>query len=159
MAALCECGCGGTTSRIRKSVPKRGRVRGEYSRFISGHSGPYARKFRPLKHGFCVGIIDKRYHMWKGSKKRAASDGVPWDLKMSDIPAIPDVCPVLGITLDKNSPTRCDASPSLDRVVPELGYIPGNTRIISWRANDLKKDASLTELQALVTYIQEHQSR
>jgi len=30
------------------------------------------------------------------------------------------------------------------------GYIPGNVRIISWRANNLRSDANLQELLALV---------
>ena len=36
-------------------------------------------------------------------------------------------------------------SPSLDRIVPELGYVKGNIRVISNRANHLKSDATLEE--------------
>jgi hypothetical protein len=44
---------------------------------------------------------------------------------------------------------RSDASPSLDRVDPRKGYVPGNVRVISDRANRLKGDRSLSEIQAL----------
>ena len=33
-------------------------------------------------------------------------------------------------------------NPSLDRVVPELGYVRGNVRVISYWANRLKCDCS-----------------
>lgn len=155
MPPLCECGCGEVPNIINHSVKKRGRKRGEYNRFCPGHSSKYAYQFRAFIHGLCVGTIDKRYYMWKGSKRRAKQAGVPWDLRIEDIPSIPDICPVLGITIDCKSPARCANSPSLDRVIPELGYIASNIRIISWRANDLKKDASLKELESIVNYIRE----
>lgn len=45
------------------------------------------------------------------------------------------------------------ASPSIDRIVPELGYVPGNIAIISWRANDLKKDATADEMRRIADWI------
>lgn len=44
-------------------------------------------------------------------------------------------------------------SPSLDRVIPELGYVPGNVIVISWRANNLKRDATIEELEAVIAYM------
>jgi hypothetical protein len=46
-------------------------------------------------------------------------------------------------------------SPSLDRIVPELGYVKGNVRVISDRANRIKRDATLEELRAIVKYVEE----
>ena len=83
---------------------------------------------------------------------RARKRGLSFD---KDIPSIelPDVCPVLGITLvypngvdGKHSPS----SPSLDRIRPELGYVAGNLRVISNRANTLKNNATLEEMRAVV---------
>ena len=48
----------------------------------------------------------------------------------------------------KGGPTH--NSPSVDRIDPKKGYTPDNIRVISWRANSLKSDASLKELQVLV---------
>lgn len=42
------------------------------------------------------------------------------------------------------------ASPSLDKIIPSLGYVPGNVRIISARANLLKNDATVDELRAIL---------
>ncbi|WP_145960516.1 hypothetical protein [Novosphingobium meiothermophilum] len=43
-------------------------------------------------------------------------------------------------------------SPSLDRIEPELGYVPGNTIVISNRANRLKSDATIDELRAIASF-------
>ena len=60
-------------------------------------------------------------------------------------------CPVLGIDLvwgDKTKSHRGPRmnSPSLDRLVPDLGYIRGNVNWISMRANYIKQDASPEEI-------------
>jgi hypothetical protein len=41
---------------------------------------------------------------------------------------------------------RSANSPSLDRIVPEVGYIDGNVRVISDRANRLKSNRTLVQL-------------
>ncbi len=112
---------------------------------------------RFIKHGLAL-AHDKRYYMWKASRQHAKKQHVPWDLQLEDIPIIPAVCPVLGITLDQASTKTNDHSPSLDRVIPERGYVPNNVQIISWRANRIKSNATPAELMMLVKYIQEHVS-
>lgn len=47
------------------------------------------------------------------------------------------VCPVLGVPLAAGS-QRSSGSPSLDRIRPAQGYVRGNVRVISDRANRLK---------------------
>jgi hypothetical protein len=44
---------------------------------------------------------------------------------------------------------RSGSSPSLDRIIPERGYVPGNIRVISDRANRLKGGRNLNELRRL----------
>lgn len=39
-----------------------------------------------------------------------------------------------------------DTSPTLDRIVPEKGYVPGNVLVISNRANAIKSNANTYEL-------------
>lgn len=41
-------------------------------------------------------------------------------------------------------------APSIDKIIPALGYVPGNVMVISLRANTLKNNATLAELQTLV---------
>jgi hypothetical protein len=59
---------------------------------------------------------------------------------------IPATCPVLGIPIVLGE-RRSDNSPSLDRLVPEKGYVPGNVRVISDKANRLKGDRMLAQLE------------
>lgn len=85
----------------------------------------------------------------KANAKRA---GVPFDLTLEDM-VIPERCPILGIPLDREGPRKSDNSPTVDRIVPELGYVKGNFAVISWRANRLKNNATPKELQAISTWV------
>lgn len=79
------------------------------------------------------------------AKYKAKKKGLPFNIEPSDI-IIPDYCPVLGIKLEKNDQKQGDSSPSLDKIVPEKGYVKGNVRVISQRANLLKSNATVEEL-------------
>ncbi len=89
-------------------------------------------------------------------KRRCKNSGEPFDLDISDI-VVPEFCPAIGLRLDWNAGLRADNLPSMDKVVPALGYIKGNVRMISFRANRLKNNASLVELQGIISYIKTHQ--
>ena len=51
------------------------------------------------------------------------------------------------------SPSFTDDSPSLDRIVPELGYVTSNVRVISWRANAIKRNACADEIEAVALWL------
>lgn len=97
------------------------------------------------KKDFVLGIL-------RTIKARSKRKGIPIDIIEKDI-LIPDVCPVFGIPLvwgDKLS----DNTPSVDRMVPSLGYVKGNCNVISMKANRLKNNASLGDLKRLVEYME-----
>lgn len=103
------------------------------------------------KHGENrVGMRTARYEMWLHARERAKKKKVKFDLSVSDIPLPSEFCPVLGIKLSRGITTRCDNSPSLDRIIPKLGYVKGNIRVISHRANYLKSNSTIHELKLLV---------
>lgn len=58
-----------------------------------------------------------------------------------------------GITLQFNSVGFRDNSPSIDRIDSTKGYTRDNIQIISWKANSIKRNASLEELILLVNYL------
>lgn len=87
-------------------------------------------------------------HILKNALERAKSQGVPFELSEEDI-HIPEECPVLGIPLRFNKGHFRDDSPSLDKFVPELGYVRGNIAVISHKANVMKSNATLAEVKAL----------
>ena len=104
---------------------------------------------------------NKRYKMFCGIKKRAKLKGFEFSLTLDDIPQIPDTCPVLGIPIIPNdgisAPT--DNSPSIDRIDSKKGYVKGNIRIISNRANRIKSDATVDELRKVLEDYERIQSK
>lgn len=61
-------------------------------------------------------------------------------------------CPLLGIPLNfsKRGKGTVDGSPTIDRIDSSQGYVPGNVWVISHKANRMKSDATIEQLQALV---------
>lgn len=62
-------------------------------------------------------------------------------------------CPVLGIDLFWGEGSDRNNSPSLDRIDPSLGYTKDNVCIISWKANRIKSDATIDEIEAILYYM------
>lgn len=92
--------------------------------------------------------------LFHAAKHRARRRGLPFELSLVDI-VVPEVCPVLGLRLavsDAEKRGASDHSPSLDRVDNRLGYVPGNVIVVSWRANNLKSDATPAELRAVADF-------
>ena len=85
------------------------------------------------------------------SRATAKRKGLPHTITIDDI-VVPQFCPVFGLKLERGNGKPHDNSPSIDKIIPELGYIPGNVIVVSWRANNLKKDASVTELIQLAAF-------
>lgn len=86
-------------------------------------------------------------------KCRCKKTGMEFNLSHSDL-ILPEVCPVLGIPLILGVAATHPSSPHVDRVDNSQGYIPGNVRIISGRANILKKDATVAEIRAILKYME-----
>jgi|DEB0MinimDraft_10_1074344.scaffolds.fasta_scaffold62231_2 hypothetical protein len=90
------------------------------------------------------------YFLWKSAKKRAREKGRDFDITPDDI-IIPEFCPYLGIPIshEVGGKSRRPGSPSLDRIDSARGYVKGNILVCSWRANNIKSDATLNELITL----------
>ncbi|HWL80116.1 MAG TPA: hypothetical protein VNR89_04125 [Roseomonas sp.] len=84
------------------------------------------------------------------ARKRAKRKGLPCTLRRPDIPPIPARCPVLGIPLTRGIGVLTDNSPSLDRIIAALGYVPGNVRWVSHRYNRLRSDMTLEECELIL---------
>ena len=84
--------------------------------------------------------------LW-GARKRAKEANLPCTIQESDI-NIPEYCPYLKIkltTTSKRFDTRTTEY-SLDKIITELGYVPGNVEVISHLANTMKSNASKEQL-------------
>ena len=95
-----------------------------------------------------------RKRMITHTRRRARKAGIPFNLKYTDI-VIPDICPALGIPLFRGNGRVCANSPTLDRIVPEIGYVRGNVIVVSHKANAMKNNATLEEMQRLVAFYEE----
>ncbi len=113
--------------KIRDNDPEHQKKMKEYRRT---HPAKY-------KRSFCGSL-----------KLRAKRLGVPFDLKPEDI-VIPERCPILGIPLIRAKGYLCNNSITVDKIIPELGYVRGNIQIISCRANKLKCNMTLAEMRKL----------
>ena len=84
-------------------------------------------------------------------KSKCVKKMVPFDLTVEYLISIypkDGKCPIFETSFVVGDKTRVN-NPSIDRIIPSKGYTKGNIRIISNRANILKRDATLEELIAL----------
>lgn len=98
--------------------------------------------------------LNARKSMLKAAKGRSKRDNLDFNIEECDI-IIPEYCPILGIKIEKGIGNSTDNSPTLDKIIPKLGYIKGNICVISWRANSLKKDGRLDEFERIVKYLKD----
>ena len=86
------------------------------------------------------------------ARSRAKSKNLEFDIEVDDI-KWNFTCPVLNIpiTMQRNKGAGGDAnSPSLDRIDNTKGYIKGNVRLISNRANKLKNTMTKDECRMIL---------
>lgn len=97
--------------------------------------------------------------LW-AAKQRSKKLGLPFNLDKNDI-VVPEFCPVLGIKLIVNlgGTTGSDNSPSIDRIIPELGYVKGNIEIISKKANTIKSYGTKEDHEKIVLYMKNCEER
>lgn len=99
-------------------------------------SGPYAIEWAVKK-------------LLSDAKRRAERKGMRFDLELLSLNK-PTHCPIFGFELVyQASGKRLPNSASLDRFDSSKGYTPDNVWIISWRANQVKTDATLQEMQTV----------
>lgn len=87
-------------------------------------------------------------------KSRCKFNNIEFNITQNDLVYV-EICPVLGIKLDYLTTAESrglakDNAASVDRIDNSKGYIPGNVRIISWRANKIKSDTKISEMKAII---------
>lgn len=92
-------------------------------------------------------------HCLRAARIRAEKLGIAFDISPEDVD-IPDVCPVFGTPLVWTNKLGND-TPSLDRRVPANGYVKGNVAFISMRANRIKSDATVEDLEQILKWMKE----
>ena len=72
------------------------------------------------------------------------------ELTLADLSPIPLHCPCCGKEFNR---VNKEDHLSLDRLIPERGYVPGNVTWMCVRCNRIKNDASLEELEMVVNHL------
>jgi hypothetical protein len=82
----------------------------------------------------------------KGARERAKKNDLPFNLKVKDLrKIITPYCPVFGFKFEINKKDVDNSwknSPTLDRIIPEKGYVKNNIIIVSMLANTIKSCAT-----------------
>lgn len=98
---------------------------------------------------------DKQTVIYRSAKARAKKQGIPFSITKHDV-VIPSHCPLLGIKLEAGKGSQSPSSPSLDKVIPELGYVPGNVKVVSYLANTMKNNATPEQLLTFASNIKNY---
>lgn len=133
----CKCECGNIKEKIRKDAIIGPRAETKSCGCYLKENG----------NGW-KGKYDARGYLLARARTRATERGMEFTITKEDI-VIPDKCPLLGIDIIPKAKDRTH-SPSLDRIDSNKGYTPDNIWVVSSRANTLKNDATLQELELLV---------
>ena len=95
--------------------------------------------------------VDAAKLLYKNIKSRCKRTGREFSIELEDI-IIPEKCPVFGFELKREDKQTWMCAPSVDRIDSSKGYIKGNITVVSRRANILKRDATIDELEQLLNY-------
>jgi hypothetical protein len=91
--------------------------------------------------------------IYYNAKSRAKKLGIAFSIEMHDV-VIPDFCPALGVPMAiAMGRSQMDFSPSLDRLIPSLGYVRGNIAVISSLANRIKNNGSVAQVRAVADWL------
>ena len=98
-------------------------------------------------------LLIKKSRMVQSARKRSVRFNVPFDMCRDDF-EIPSTCPALGILMPNNNKIIQYNSPTIDRIIPELGYIKGNIVVISMKANLIKTNATYKEIRSVSDWLE-----
>ena len=94
------------------------------------------------------------------AKRRAKDKNLEFNITVqnvqNEINKAKGICPALGIKIGMSNKRMDPHSQSLDRINNSYGYTPDNICIISNRANILKRDASIDELEKITEWMRSH---
>lgn len=101
---------------------------------------------------------ERPFHMYEIAKRgECKRKGFQYDLDSEYLESIwTGICPALGLELKKpfeEVGRGSHKTAHLDRFDPEKGYVRGNVRWLSGRANRIKYDATIEELEGIVRYM------
>ncbi len=138
----CECDCG-----TKKTVLQASLYSGK-SKSCGCYKSETLTEYSTT-HGMSNSL---EYKMYCTAKYRAQEHGLPFEINYADI-KIPATCPIFGMDLVPNIGNVDDNSPTVDRIIPKLGYTKDNIWVISHRANRFKSNMTVQEMEQLLNAV------
>jgi hypothetical protein len=94
---------------------------------------------------------------FQNAKDRARRRGVPFLFHdWTELPEIPDHCPIFGMLFAQRTTKKHGgfnpSSPSLDCIWPSRGYGPGLVVWVSAKANTMKSNATIAQLEDMMAF-------
>jgi hypothetical protein len=156
----CLCDCGNTTlvgtHQLTKAKTKScGCLRAE---FLSGTNNPKVKALLD-KHGTWVGAKTPWYNNASRIRSEAKKNNLPFgfgditEFAMYVKEITPELCPVFGEPLIHATGKRNKWSISVDKIIPEKGYVQGNIQVLSSLANTMKQDATPKQLVKFAVWV------
>lgn len=90
-------------------------------------------------------------YLFHAAKARAKKLGILFNITREDV-VVPTHCPVFGFLLEHGTKGFHESSPSIDQIDPTKGYVKGNVIVVSFKANRMKQNATVDELERLATF-------
>jgi len=101
-------------------------------------------------------IYDRCRSAKQGAKRRAKLNNIPFNITRYYLFTIwpkDNKCPVFNKEFSPLGDSFTPFSPTLDKIIPELGYVEGNVVWISRRANSMKSDGTLKDVEAVYEWL------
>ena len=127
---------------------------------INGYALRFCKSCTNEKHLKRLHKLSVEARLLRSAKSSAKRKNLELDISIDDI-VVPEVCPILGIELNKEVSQRGGQanSPSIDRIDSSKGYVKGNIWVISLKANRNKGDFTLPQLENMVKLIKKHMAK
>jgi len=130
------------------------------------HAGQKAYRDSPAGRAYNVAYttvyyampVNRLRNLVNGAFRRAQRTGLNWEAELRQhlCSDPPKECACCGVVLDYSvhrGRNNRDRSPSPDRLDNDKGYTIANIQVICMRCNGLKSNASIQELETLITYM------
>lgn len=97
-------------------------------------------------------------YLFHAAKSRAKKFGIAFDITREDV-IVPTHCPVFGFPLEHGGKGFHESSPSIDQINPAKGYTKGNIIVVSFKANRMKQNSTVEELERLAAFYRELETK
>jgi len=143
-----------TRNAVGISMPCQDCAREERRAYDAAHREERRAWHAAARNNTLVGLAQT---MLDSAKKRARRENVPCTITYDEIITMlkPGICSLSGIAWRRHQGNKGPGpySPTLDRIVGDLGYVVGNVRLILCSLNTIKRDGTDADLRARVRRI------